>query len=209
MWILYLRTQSIRNIHFILEQELKTKGRRSLLASRNISQTIELLESNQVDSAVALLKQNLQDIKLQNTKNEPDSLYGKSLSIAVPYFAEFLHDTYHTQLTYTLDIDAESLRYELQANLYKIIYEAITCAVLNGDGRNFQLSLKEFKGKLWLTINDDEASFSQFNNKVSFNMSMYYIRQIANKYKASINTFEQNEEGGSQLVISFPMIENL
>ena len=34
---------------------------------------------------------------------------------------------------------------------------------------------------------------------------MYYIRQIAQKYKASVNTFDEQDKG-SQLVISIPLM---
>jgi hypothetical protein len=37
-------------------------------------------------------------------------------------------------------------------------------------------------------------------------MAIYYIRQIAKKYNASVNTFEDQGEG-SQLTISFPLMK--
>ena len=205
-WLTYLRTQSIRNIHYILAEEMKSKGKRSLSANRNINLMLKLLDENKIEDAKALLHQNLEAIEQEADNDVPDGLYGKKLGIALPYFADYLQHKYHVNLQLELDLEELTLNYELQTNLYKIVYEAVTCAILNGDGRNFHLTIQEFKSKLWLTISDDETSFSHFNNKITFNMSMYYIRQIANKYNASVNTFEPSDDKGSQMVISFPMM---
>ena len=89
--------------------------------------------------------------------------------------------------------------------MYRIIYEAITSAILNGEGRNYHVAMQIFKQKLWLTLSDDTKSFVSFNNKIQFDMSIYYVRQIASKYNASVNTFEDKSQG-SQLVISFPLM---
>ena len=94
----------------------------------------------------------------------------------------------------------------MQSDIYKIIYEAIISAVLNDTGRQFNVLIQIFKQKLWLTIGDDRNSFNHFTNKISFDMAMYYIRQIAHKYNASINTFDEQKKG-SQLVISFPLMK--
>ncbi|WP_169074532.1 ligand-binding sensor domain-containing protein [Thalassotalea algicola] len=206
-WLLYLRAQSIRNIHILLANELKTKGKRDLSANRNINLTLKLLDENKIEDAKSVLTQNLEVIEQDSKHDLPDSLFGKSLEVAIPYFAEYLHQKHHVNLAYESELPDHKTDYELQSNIYKIIYEAITCAISNGDGRNFHVTLQEFKSKIWLTISDDETSFSHFNNKITFNMSMYYIRQIANKYKASVNTFEPNDDKGSQIVISFPLMD--
>ncbi|WP_448213308.1 triple tyrosine motif-containing protein [Colwellia sp. MEBiC06753] len=206
LWLIYLRAQSIRNIHLLLADEIKTKGKRDLSARRNINQTLKLLEDGDIDNAKTLLAQSLESIEKESNTELPDGLYGNTLDVALPYFADYLQHKYHVHLTFEYDLKQNTLSYELQSNLYKIIYEAVICAVVNGDGGKFHVTIQEFKEKLWLTISDDETSFSHFNNKITFNMSMYYIRQIANKYNATFNTFEPTDDKGSQLVISFPSL---
>ncbi|WP_147302236.1 ligand-binding sensor domain-containing protein [Thalassotalea euphylliae] len=204
-WTFYLRTQSIRKIYLLLETEVKRKGKSALSTQRNLQSIVTLLHENKQEQAIEIAEQCISQFANEESEETPDALYGSNLNIAVPYFAEFLHRKYHVKMTYDLYAKNEQLSYELQANIYKLIYEAVTCAILHGDSSHFQLTLKEFKDKLWLTISDDEDSFTHFNSKVTFNMSMYYIRQIANKYKASVNTFEPKDDKGSQIVISFPM----
>ena len=58
---------------------------------------------------------------------------------------------------------------------------------------------------MWLTITNDENGFSKFKSKINFDISMYYIRQIANKYNASFNVFDK-DNSSSQLTISIPLM---
>ena len=118
---------------------------------------------------------------------------------------EYLQKKYNIEIVTKTEIDENNLAYELQADVYKMIYEGLTTAIINGNGHCFTVNLQEFKNKVWLTISDDENSFISFKSKVKFDMSMYYIRQIANKYSASVNTFDEHENG-SQLVISIPLM---
>ena len=204
-WTFYLRTQSIRKIYLLLETEVQRKGKSALSTKRHLQSIVTLLNENEQTQAIEIAEQCIEQFASEESEETPDALYGSSLNIAVPYFADFLHRKYHVKMLFDLYPAHEQLSYELQANIYKLIYEAVTCAVLHGESCYFQLTLKEFNDKLWLTISDEKDSFSHFNNKVTFNMSMYYIRQIANKYKASVNTFEPTDDKGSQIVISFPL----
>lgn len=205
-WLLYLRAQSIRSIYLLLKQELQTKGQRSLSTSRDLTLALNLLNENNINEAKNLLNQSLEQIKQHSNGEIPDSLYGRPLAVGLPYFADYINKKYHIKVHQEINFDVSTLDYELQANLYKIIYEAITCAILTCDGRQFDVSIREFKDKLWLTITDDQHSFSQFSSRITFNISMFTIRQITNQYQASLNTFSPTDTKGSQLVISFPMM---
>lgn len=207
IWLLYLRTKSISHIYQLLEADIKSRGKSALTVSRNISLSLELLEKgNDEAQTKQLLQQCLEELRETNSGKEPNSLFGNSLAVALPYFADFLHQKYHINLSSRIEVDEDSLSYELQSNIYRIIYEAVTSAILSGDGRNFEVSMQKFKNKMWLTISDEEGSFIHFTNKINFNMAMYYIRQIAMKYDATVNTFE-HATNGSQLTISFPLLE--
>ena len=78
-------------------------------------------------------------------------------------------------------------------------------AIFKSEAKNLNLVLQEVKKKLWLTVNSDNNSFGQLNSKINFDLASYTIRQIINKNYASLNTFD-NEDGSSQLVISFPLM---
>jgi len=228
-WLLYLRSRSISQIHKLLSADLKTRGMASLNVSRNLTHVIELYEDMTLqrkqggDDSSALSKEiknnsdnekqiktilldSINELSKQSNNSEPDALYGKSLWVALPYFVDFLHKKYHIKVALQIDICEDDINYEMQADIYKIIYEAIISAVLNDTGRQFHVLIQIFKQKLWLTIGDEKNSFNHFTNKISFNMAMYYIRQIAYKHNASINTFNE-QINGSQLVISIPMMK--
>ena len=210
-WLLYLRAKSIKHIHQVLSSDIKNRGKVALTISQNLNFAIELLgrdrqESEEKLQATKLLQQSIKELNSNLKTTEPDSLYGNSLGVALPFFCDYIHKKYHINVQSKLTIDEASLSYELQSDIYKITYEAITSAILNGDGRNFAIKIQEVKNKIWLTINDDGNSFTQFNNKINFDMAMYYIRQIANKYNATVNTYDENE-AGSQLAISIPLMD--
>jgi len=202
-WLLYLRAKSISHIHQLLTLDLNNREKTALNVSRNINMAIELINSD-VDQTKVILKQSIDELNKSEINNAPDGLYGKSLLTTLPFFCEYVYKKHHVKLKNQIEISESKLSYELQADLYKIIYEAITSAIINSNGRNFKVSIQEFKEKLWLTINDDSNSFSNYNNKIDFDIAMYTIRQIAKKYNASINTFDE-QGNGSQLVISFPL----
>ena len=203
-WLLYLRSKSISHIHEILERDINNFNKTSLQVKRNLTLGRELIKKGELEKCNELLTSSIIQLESDISSTEPNSLDGKPLSLAIPFLGEYLKNKHQINLTYQLSVDENTLAYELQADLYRTIFEAISYAVIKGNGRNFKVILQTFKGKVWLNIYDDDESFIHFNSKVNFDISMYYIRQIANKYKGSINTFnEQNH--GSQLVLSLPL----
>jgi len=216
-WLLYLRGKSIKHIHQLLSSEIKIKGRTAIRVSKQLQQAAELIEDVKtreksdldtalLDSSLSIVTEAINDLRDESTGKEPDNLYGKTLDVAVPYLANFLKSKYRANLAIQLSTAIDEIPYELQADIYKIIYEALMSAILNGSGRNFKLTLQHFKEKLWLTIHDDTNSLAKFNDRINFDMAMYYIRQIGNKYNASINAFEEADES-SQLIVSFPTVK--
>lgn len=212
-WLLYLRFRSIRHIHSILSNDIRMHGKISFNVERNLKQAKELLSndfesftparlhqiSQIVNKCIESLSENDQDV-------EPNTIRGKSLEVALPYFVNYVHQKYHSNIKLQIDISESRLSHEMQADMYKIIYETIVSTIMNGNGSNFEITIQEFKQKIWLTISNDENGFSKFKNKINFDMSMYYIRQIASKYNASFNVFDK-ENSGSQLIISIPLMD--
>jgi len=205
IWLLYLRSKSIRHIHNILQNDIRNYGKTSMQVKRNLTVALALLTENEINKSKYLLQQCVDELNEQQKSPEPNSLNGNSLTIAIPFLAEYLQSKYQTKLFFQFDINEDELEYELRADLYRVVFEAITSAILKGSGRNFKVVIQKFKNKIWLNISDDSQSFINFNSKINIDLSMYYIRQIANKHKGSINTF--NEQGnGSQLVLSLPLM---
>jgi len=204
-WLLYLRSKSISHIHGILQSDISNYGKTNIQVKRNLSAALTFINENEISKGKLLLQQCVDDLNEQQKMPEPNSLDGNTLNDAIPFLAQYLESKYQVKLSYQFELTEKELDYELQADLYRVIYEAITSAILSGNGRNFKIVLQKFKNKIWLNISDDSQSFIHFNSKVNFNISMYYIRQIANKHKGSINTF--NEQGNaSQLVLSLPIM---
>lgn len=206
-WLLYLRSRSISHIHKILQSDINNYSKTTLQVKRNLTVTLALLTEGEVNKSKHLLQQCVDGLSDQQKMPEPNSLNGNSLTVAIPFLANYLQTKYQTKLFFQFDINEDELEYELRADLYKVVYEAITSAILKGSGRNFKVVIQKFKSKIWLNISDDSQSFINFNSKVNMDISMYYIRQIANKHKGSINTFNEHSNG-SQLVLSLPIKRN-
>ncbi|OUR62006.1 hypothetical protein A9Q74_06025 [Colwellia sp. 39_35_sub15_T18] len=207
VWLLYLRSKSIAYIHDVLKNDINNYGKVSLQVKRKLTLVQDLINQDEVEQSKPLLAQCLDDLGNHQASPEPNTLDGKTLSIALPFFVNYLQHKYQVNLTYQLNVQDNSLNYELQADLYRIIFEAITCVVIKGSGRNFKVLLQVFKNKVWLNIYDDEQGFIHFDSKIKFDISMYYIRQIASKHKGSINTFHE-QDNGSQLILSLPLEQN-
>jgi hypothetical protein len=204
-WLLYLRSKSISHIHNILQSDNNNYGKTSMQVKRNLTAALTFITENEISKGKLLLQQCVDDLNEQQKSPEPNSLNGSTLTEAVPFLAEYLQNKYQVKLSYQFELNENELDYILKADLYRVIFEAVTSSILSGSGRNFKVVLQKFKSKIWLNISDDSQSFIHFNSKINFDMSMYYIRQIASKHKGSINTF--NEQGdGSQLVLSLPVL---
>lgn len=206
-WLLYLRSKSIRHIHKILQGDISNYGKTNMQIKRNLNVALALLIENKISKSKYLLQQCVDELNDQKVSPEPNSLNGNSLTVAIPFLAEYLQNKYQTTLSFQFDIDENELGYELRSDLYRVIFEAITCAILKGSGRSFKVVIQKFKTKIWLNISDDNQSFINFDSRINVDLSMYYIRQIANKHKGSINTFDE-QGNGSQLILSLPIISN-
>jgi ligand-binding sensor domain-containing protein len=206
-WLFYLRSRSIRHIHNILQTDISNYGKTSMQIKRNLTVSLAMLSENEIEKSKALLQQCVDDLNQQQKSPEPNTLNGNLLTVAIPFLAKYLQQKYQAKLSFQLDINESELEYELKADLYRVVFEAITSAILKGSGRKFKVVIQKFKTKIWLNISDDNQSFIHFNSKINVDISMYYISQIANKYNGSINTF--NEQGnGSQLILSIPVVNN-
>jgi hypothetical protein len=206
-WLLYLRSKSIRHIHTILQSDIRNYGKTSMQIKRNLTLALSMLSENQISKSKNLLQQCLNELNEQQKTPEPNTLNGDLLTVAIPFLSEYLLKKYQTKLYFQFELNEDDLEYELRSDLYRVVYEAITSAIIKGSGRNFKVVIQKFKSKIWLNISDDSQSFINFNSKVNIDISMYFIRQIANKYQGSVNTF--NEQGnGSQLVLSLPITPN-
>ncbi len=204
-WLLYLRTKSIKHIHHLLKDDMRNYGRLMKTLQRNLQLTSTSLENNEIDESKQLVEKSLLVLKETIQTQEPDNLEGKSLAIAIPFLADYIHTKYEVKLHITLDDKVDSFNYELRADVYKVIFEAIMSAIFKSEAKKFSLTLKEVKQKLWLTVISDSDSFNQLSSKVNFDLASYTIRQICTKHHASLNTFK-DDENSSQLVISFPLM---
>ena len=214
LWLLYLRGQSIKYIHQSLLNDMKISNNVTLNISRNLSAALSLCNNIEENSAIEvkgnqeiikqLLQKSIYELNHQSQQQDPNSLDGNKLSIALPFLIDFIGKKYQLKIQSQFDINEEELSYELQADIYSIIYQALTSAILSDQGGSFAVALNQKNSKVWLTINDDGKSFTQFNSKINFDMAMYTIRQIANKYNATVNTFKEPLQG-SQLVIGIPI----
>jgi len=204
-WLLYLHSKSINHIRNLLQSDINYCGKNNTQIKRNLTAALVFITENNLSKSKLLLQQCIDDLNEQQPSSEPCSLDGNSLMEAVPFLANYLKNKYQVKLAYQFELKSNELNYELQADLYRVIFEAITSAILNDNGRNFKVVLQKFKGKIWLNISDDNQSFIHFNSKINFDISKYYIRQIASKYYGSINAF--GEQGNtSQLILSLPLM---
>ncbi|MEW6992915.1 triple tyrosine motif-containing protein [Colwelliaceae bacterium MEBiC 14330] len=205
-WLLYLRAKSISHIHTLLKNDMTSYSRMMKVIQRNLHLAAESLENDKIKEGKQLIEKSLSELNNNFTSQEPDNLEGKTLAIAIPFLANYLQSKYQVKLNFTLDDHSDDCKYEIRADIYKIIFEALTSAIFNNDAKIFHLSLQEVKQKLWLTINSDNDCFMQLESKIKFDLSSYTIRQITLKHHASLNTFD-NDDGSSQLVISFPLMQ--
>lgn len=204
-WLLFFRAKSIKRIHHLLKDDMRNYGRVMKTIQRNLQLTSTSLARNDLEQGKQLIEKSISTLKENINSQEPDNLAGKTLAVAIPFLADYIHSKYEVNLHFNLDDKVDSLTYELKADVYKVIFEAVMSAIFKGEAENFSLTLKEVKQKLWLTVNSDNDSFNQLTSKVNFDLGSYTIRQIINKHHASLNTFS-NDDGSSQLVISFPLM---
>jgi len=204
-WLLFLRTKSIKKIHNLLKDDMRNCDRVMKTIQRNLQLTSTSLANSEVEQSKLLIEKSLLVLKESFDSQEPDNLAGKNLAVAIPFLADYIHSKYEVKLHCTLDDKIDSLNYELRSDIYKVIFEALMSSIFKSEAQNFSLSLQEVKKKLWLTINSDNDSFNQLDSKINFDLASYTIRQITSKHHASLNTFE-NDDGSSQLVISFPLM---
>ncbi len=204
-WLLYLRTKSINHIHNLLKDDMKNCGKTMKIIQRNLHFAATSLANNELEQGKQLIEKSLLELKDNISSKEPDNLEGKSLALAIPFLADYVKSKYQIKLHFTLDDKADTCNYELRADVYKVIFEALMSAIFKSKSEIFHLTLQEVKNKLWLTITSEYDCFSQLDSKISFDLASYTVRQIVNKHQASLNTFD-NDDGSSQLVISFPLM---
>lgn len=54
-----------------------------------------------------------------------------------------MHQKYHANIKLHIETLETKLSSEMEADIYKIIYETIISTIINGSGRNFEINLQE------------------------------------------------------------------
>ena len=215
-WLLYLRSRSINNIHKALNDELSNHSQATSIVRRKLM-TIQTLITASTEKqneticpeqdnhqAQSLIRECLEELLTQSSHVAPSSLSGSSLTVALPYLADYFQRRYHVLVSLHLDFEDQDVRYDLQSAIYRIIYEAILAAIINDNSGVFEVRVNISNEKIWLKVTNNEQSFAQFNSKINFEMAMYYIRQVANKFNASFHTYD-NQENGSEIILAIPL----
>lgn len=203
--LLYLRTRSISRVEHILQNDIRNRGKSALKLEQNLNMALNLIGQAEYQQAEQIIRQCTQELGQVTNYHEPDALYGKSLVVALPFLVEFIQQKYHVSLSTTIKLEQVTLSEAMQADVYKIIFQALNSAILNGNGRHFKLTLQEVKCKLWITLSDDGRSFINFNNRIHFDMGMFYVRKLASNYSAAVNSYDEGNNG-SKLLISIPLM---
>jgi signal transduction histidine kinase len=218
LWLLYLRSRSISNIHKTLNDELSSQSQATSVIRRKLIKIQTLIAPNaeslssaesisnekEMPYVQSLIRECLDELSTQNSHAAPSSLSGSSLTVALPYLADYFHRQFHVLVTLHLDVEDQDVRYALQSAIYRIVYEAILAAISSDNGGVFEVRVNVSNGKIWLKITSNEQSFAQFNNKINFEMAMYYIRQVANKFNGTFHTYD-NQANGSELILAIPL----
>lgn len=152
----------------------------------------------------SLINECLNDLTSKKPEIVPNKLSESTLSIALPYLVDYFHKQYHVLIKLELDVEDDRIDHAMQTVIYRIIYEAISAAIKNGNGGIFVVNIHIANNKIWLRITDNEQSFAQFSSKINFDMAMYYIRQVAKKFNATFHTYD-NQERGSEMILSIPL----
>ena len=206
-WILFLRAKSINYVYQLLENDIQARGKIAFQLKRKLQTALHVSKEQNIHQLTDLLTTCLEDLKQQATE-EPSSLSSNSLEIALPYLAKYLQNQYHVKIITTLDIKDDLLTYEQQNDIYQVVYQAINLAILNGTGRNFKIKLMTYKEKVNVILSDDANGFLGLSNKVNFNMTMFYIRKIAEKYNATFDCYKGGDESqSSYLSLAFSFQE--
>ena len=132
-WLLFLRTKSIKHIHSLLKDDMRNYGKLLNTIQRNLLLTSSSLADNDIEQGKQLIKKSLLVLKEKLNAQEPDNLAGKNLDVAIPFLADYMHNKYQVSLHYTLDDKVDNLNYELKANVYRVIFEALMSAVFKSD----------------------------------------------------------------------------
>jgi ligand-binding sensor domain-containing protein len=218
LWLLYLRSRSIRSIHKTLNDELSNQSqatsviRRKLIKiqalvspnDESLSTTESIFNEKEIPYIQSLIRECLDELSTQSSHAAPSSLSGSSLTVALPYLADYFHRQFHVLVTLHLDVEDQDIRYPLQSAIYRIVYEAILAAISSDNGGVFEVRVNVSNSKIWLKVTSNEQSFAQFNSKINFEMAMYYIRQVANKFNGTFHTYD-NQANGSELILAIPL----
>jgi len=222
-WLLYLRSRSISHIHQLLDEEISINSQSTAIIRRKLIKVLSSITGKQnkqqdndannstteparYQNAQVLISECLDELSAKKHHPEPSSLTGSSLNVALPYLADYFQQQFHVLVTLQLDIEDSKIDYAIQSAIYRIIYQAILAAITNGNGGVFAVHINQANEKIWLKITDNEQSFSQFSSKINFDMAMYYIRQVANKFNATFHTYD-NQEHGSEIILSIPLMK--
>jgi AraC family chitin signaling transcriptional activator len=203
--LLYLRSRSISRVDQLLKEDFHRHGKSVLMLEQNLTIALSLVQQPQNQKVKGIIKQSLEVLHQTSEHQEPDALYGKSLGVALPFLGDFIHRKYHVVLSCDIKLDQVKISEKMQADIYKMIFQALNSAILNGNGRQFKLTLQEVKGKVWITLSDDGCSFINFNNRINFDMGMYFVKMLASRYSAAVNTYDEGKNG-SKLLISIPLM---
>ncbi|AWB68296.1 hypothetical protein C2869_18585 [Saccharobesus litoralis] len=198
-WLVQIRAHGLRSAKKLLHSELLLKQKTDSLINLNLKQ-IELLAKNAevgaLDKIADLTEMSLQQLSIKNRQGVPDSIGSRSLETAVPILVRYLENEFRCQVNAQVHLP-EGLDYELQADIYRALYEVAHLSIFEARSRHIDLILRFYNQKIWLICNDDGDNFSKLRTHINIDVGFLLLKQIAEKYQSRLEFSRRKSRGNS------------
>ncbi|WP_157964642.1 ligand-binding sensor domain-containing protein [Algibacillus agarilyticus] len=200
IWYFNVRAHSLRSAKKLIHSELLLKQKTDSLINLNLKQikalTEEPINEDTLAQIAELTQVSLQQLAIKNRQGVPDTIGSRSIETAVPILVDYLEREFNCKVNAQVTLP-ESLEYEMQADIYRALYEIAHLSIFEARSRNIDLVLRYYNEKIWLICHDDGANFSKLNTHINIDVGMLLLKQIADKYQSRLEFSRRKSHGNS------------
>ncbi len=201
IWLIRVRAESLIVAKNVLQAELLLKQKTDTLVNYNLTRIKKLClerEPHCYDEIERLSGSALQQLALKSQKVSPDSLGDRSLESAIPILVNHLRSQYHCKINAQINLSgAGELPYELQADLYRALYELAHLSIFDAQSSEIEISLRFYNQKIWLICNDNGENLTLLQKKIAVAVGIQLLNQIAEKYDSRIEFGRRRDKGNA------------
>ncbi|WP_199609341.1 ligand-binding sensor domain-containing protein [Flocculibacter collagenilyticus] len=202
IWVLQMKVKNAHNLQQLLSNEIYLKGHSIEQIKYNFNHIKQYIKSQNTAAIEQVCNDSLALLTKQQDEIVPSQLADKNLKDGLWYFANYLQEYFDVNITLDNHFSQSALPTDIQQDVYRMVYEAVSFAIHQSFDRSFNLRLVNVHSSFLIELFDEGEGLLNLKNELNSHLGLFILKSLIKKYQAKLDC-STHYNHGSYMCISF------